>query len=160
MLWQKHGRFALLITMLGAACHAGSLDSLTEFDDGASSTESSGQALVRADEALGRDTETSTGHARDADDEPLEDDEPMESREQEVALGLAAAAEPVALGHECNATCTVVNLGADMCPETISGYGYTTFLGGCKKACKRARDDAASKLPVGCQINNCNLTGC
>jgi hypothetical protein len=154
MLWQKQDQFALLITLLGAGCQPGSLESLTEFDDGASSTEGSGQALARVEEALDSGTETSTGHAGEAVDEP------MESRVQEATLGLAAEAAPVTLGQECNATCTVVNLGAEMCPETISGYGYTTFLGGCKKACKKARDDAASKLPEGCQINNCNLTGC
>lgn len=66
-----------------------------------------------------------------------------------------------ALGKQCYANCTVAKVDASAeCPSTISGYGETTFLGGCKKACRKARGDASSKLPSGCVINNCNTSGC
>ncbi|WP_437567766.1 hypothetical protein [Sorangium sp. So ce542] len=68
--------------------------------------------------------------------------------------------EAESLGKQCWADCTVVNVGAASCPSTIGGYGETKFLGGCKKACRRARGDAASKLPPGCKINNCSTSGC
>ena len=63
-------------------------------------------------------------------------------------------------GKQCWATCTVTNLGSGVCPATIGGYGRTTFLGGCGKACNKARGDAASKLPPDCVIYNCSYSGC
>lgn len=64
-------------------------------------------------------------------------------------------------GKVCYATCTVQTIDpAVVCPSTISGYGNTTFLGGCDKACRQARGDAASKLPAGCVINQCSQSGC
>jgi len=66
--------------------------------------------------------------------------------------------QSLAKSKTCTATCTVINLGTGFCPTTIGGTGTTTFLGGCTKACTRAREDAASKLPSGCIINNCDTT--
>lgn len=64
------------------------------------------------------------------------------------------------LGKKCYADCNVVNTGAPSCPSRINGFGETTFLGGCAKACRKARGDAASKLPTGCSLGNCSTTGC
>jgi hypothetical protein len=65
-----------------------------------------------------------------------------------------------AQGKQCWASCTVQNIGGGSCPSTISGYGNTTFLGGCDKACNKAQGDATSKLPAGCVINSCSFSGC
>ncbi|WP_437620341.1 hypothetical protein [Sorangium sp. So ce1151] len=65
-----------------------------------------------------------------------------------------------ALGKECNVSCTVQNLGSGVCPPTVAGYGSTSFLGGCGKACRKAEGDAMSKLPAGCAIYSCDQSGC
>ncbi|WP_143195641.1 hypothetical protein [Archangium sp. Cb G35] len=65
-----------------------------------------------------------------------------------------------AQGKQCWANCTVQSIGGGSCPATISGYGNTTFLGGCNKACNKAQGDAAAKLPAGCVINTCSFSGC
>lgn len=65
-----------------------------------------------------------------------------------------------AQGKQCWATCTVQSISGASCPATISGYGNTTFLGGCNKACNKAQGDATSKLPAGCVINSCSFSGC
>lgn len=73
----------------------------------------------------------------------------------------AGSGEVVALGKSCWATCTVQNVDPNVwCPSTISGYGSTSFLGGCTKACNKADGDAASKLPPGCVIYSCSHSGC
>ena len=66
-----------------------------------------------------------------------------------------------AQGKSCTATCTVQNYGTGTCPATVVGYGRTTFLGGCNKACNKAIEDAYSKaLPAGCVIYQCGTDGC
>jgi len=112
------------------------------------------------DEAKGDSTDDTTAAGSETTAQPTDTD--VEAM-GEIAPGsdwLTANPRPAALGKECNATCTVASYGGSACPTTISGYGKTTFLGGCKKACSKARNDAASKLPAGCIINACNLTGC
>jgi len=65
------------------------------------------------------------------------------------------------MGKVCYAACTVQKIDpAAMCPATINGYGNTTFLGGCNKACSKAQGDAAAKLPPGCVISTCSFSGC
>ena len=68
--------------------------------------------------------------------------------------------EVQAQGKRCNASCSVVSVGASSCPTFIGGTGNTTFLGGCDKACRKAEGDAASKLPPGCAIHTCDFSGC
>ncbi len=68
--------------------------------------------------------------------------------------------DPTAFGKRCYATCSVVSVGAPSCPPNISGFGSTSFLGGCNKACRKAEGNAASKLPAGCAINACSFSGC
>lgn len=81
--------------------------------------------------------------------------------EADAADGDGAATDPHGLlGKKCYADCSVVNTGAPSCPSRINGFGETTFLGGCAKACRKARGDAASKLPTGCSLGNCSTTGC
>jgi len=78
----------------------------------------------------------------------------------EAGDGAGGATDPTAFGKRCYATCSVVSVGATSCPPNISGFGSTSFLGGCNKACRKAQGDAASKLPAGCAINACNFSGC
>lgn len=68
--------------------------------------------------------------------------------------------DPAGLGKRCYATCSVISVGTTSCPASMGGFGNTTFLGGCNKACRKAQGDAASKLPAGCVINTCNFSGC
>jgi hypothetical protein len=78
----------------------------------------------------------------------------------EASGGTGGATDPTAFGKRCNASCSVVSVGAASCPTNIGGFGSTSFLGGCNKACRKAEGDAASKLPAGCVINNCSFSGC
>lgn len=61
--------------------------------------------------------------------------------------------------NSCLATCKVQDLGGGMCPSIIRGSGYSTFQG-CMLPCKKAKDDAVSRLPAGCLIDTCNFSGC
>lgn len=81
--------------------------------------------------------------------------------EEDIVEENSASTDPRGLlGKKCYADCSVVNTGAPSCPSRINGFGETTFLGGCAKACRKARGDAASKLPTGCSLGNCSTTGC
>lgn len=68
--------------------------------------------------------------------------------------------DPHGLGKHCWVDCAVTNNGAMSCPARVTGYGETTFLGGCQKACRKAEGDAASKLGAGCSLDNCSRRGC
>lgn len=87
---------------------------------------------------------------------PAADDDAMTSNESsQDAIGSEGEN---AFTKKCSATCTVVDLAPGdgiYCPATIGGYG-TNGWWSCTKACTKARADAASKLPSGCVINNCN----
>lgn len=98
-----------------------------------------------------------TGLTASAASQPIE-----ESTSSTDARGGAAGGptDPAGFGKRCYATCSVVSVGAASCPPDIGGYGNTTFLGGCNKACGKAQGDAASKLPAGCVINTCSFSGC
>lgn len=80
-------------------------------------------------------------------------------QEEGGTLGTGAT-DPAGLGKRCWADCTVQADPGSMCPSNVGGYGNTTFLGGCNKACNKAQGDAASKLSPGCHIFRCSLTGC
>lgn len=83
------------------------------------------------------------------------------SDEDRIATdGSGGATDPTAFGKRCYASCSVVSVGTTTCLPNIGGYGYTTFLGGCNKACGKAQGDAAAKLPAGCVINICSFSGC
>ncbi|KYF79884.1 hypothetical protein BE20_40995 [Sorangium cellulosum] len=86
------------------------------------------------------------------------------SCDDEVATEDSATEEvgsaPLALAKECEVTCTVQKLGPGECPPTVAGHGFTKFLGGCGKACEKARGDARSQLPPGCSIYSCSSSGC
>lgn len=72
--------------------------------------------------------------------------------------GRAGDDSDATLGKECTATCSVVQTAAGaFCPSSIGGFGSTTFLGGCDKACRKARADASGQLGPGCAIFNCDL---
>ena len=82
-----------------------------------------------------------------------------EATSSEAGNQVAGPIDP-SFGKRCYAACSVVSVGAPSCPASIGGFGNTTFLGGCNKACRKAEGDAASKLPAGCVINTCNFSGC
>jgi hypothetical protein len=74
---------------------------------------------------------------------------------------LGTSREALRTAAEAQVTCTVVKVQADAyCPNTISGYGRTTFLGSCAKARRRAREDARSQLGSGCALGTCSFSGC
>jgi hypothetical protein len=57
----------------------------------------------------------------------------------------------------CSVTCSVTKVaGSAECPSTIYGDGTAGFLGSYTRACRRARGDAAAKLPAGCVIGGCS----
>ncbi|MFY2558085.1 hypothetical protein ACN469_10675 [Corallococcus terminator] len=57
--------------------------------------------------------------------------------------------------RNCKTTCTGVNSSGATCG--VVGFGSTTFLGGCKKACRFARQDADAKAgSYGCQLHQCS----
>lgn len=74
--------------------------------------------------------------------------------------GSGGTTDPAGFGKRCYASCSVVSVGAASCPPNMGGFGNTTFLGGCNKACGKAQGDAAAKLPAGCVINTCSFSGC
>ena len=67
-----------------------------------------------------------------------------------------------AQGKTCRVVCTVQSNGSAVCPATVTGLHSTTFLGGCNKACDKAREKAVSQaLPQGCTIYSCDSgNGC
>ncbi|WP_437502480.1 hypothetical protein [Sorangium sp. So ce1099] len=115
---------------------AGDLDSSDETAAAASRDESGEAEALAGDEAATEDSAVEDGATED--------------------VGSAQQA----LGKECNVSCTVQNLGSGECPPTVAGYGSTSFLGGCGKACRKAEGDAMSKLPPSCAIYTCDRSGC
>src|SRR5689334_2229335 len=82
--------------------------------------------------------------AEEAEPIVAEDSSDMASESAEIGGPEAASTdkEPDDSGHlgkKCWATCTVQSYGGAVCPATTSGYGNTTFLGGCSKACNKAK---------------------
>ncbi|WP_043428401.1 hypothetical protein [Cystobacter fuscus] len=60
-----------------------------------------------------------------------------------------------AMAKNCQTTCTGHNSSGATCG--VVGFGSTTFLGGCTKACRFARQDADTKAQTnGCFIESCN----
>ncbi len=76
--------------------------------------------------------------------------------------GGSGPTDPTALGKQCWVDCSVYKSdpAGPVCPGRVTGYGKTTFLGGCGKACTHAEGDAASKLAAGCSLDNCTRRGC
>ncbi|MET0406340.1 MAG: hypothetical protein ABW123_28230 [Cystobacter sp.] len=60
-----------------------------------------------------------------------------------------------AMAKNCQTTCTGRRADGSTCG--VIGFGSTTFLGGCTKACRFARQDADTKSQQsGCQLEACN----
>lgn len=63
--------------------------------------------------------------------------------------------EVEALARNCKTTCTGKKATGEACG--VVGFGSTTFLGGCTKACRFARSDADSKASAyGCELTTCS----
>ncbi|TQF16808.1 hypothetical protein FJV41_06545 [Myxococcus llanfairpwllgwyngyllgogerychwyrndrobwllllantysiliogogogochensis] len=57
--------------------------------------------------------------------------------------------------RNCKTTCSGITASGGTCG--VVGFGSTTFLGGCKKACRFARQDADAKAAsYGCQLTQCS----
>ncbi|QSQ17086.1 hypothetical protein [Myxococcus landrumensis] len=57
--------------------------------------------------------------------------------------------------RNCMTTCTGITSSGSACG--VVGFGSTTFLGGCRKACRFARRDADAKAATyGCQLQQCS----
>ncbi|WP_342380435.1 hypothetical protein NVS55_12540 [Myxococcus stipitatus] len=65
------------------------------------------------------------------------------------------AMDDAEFARNCKVTCTgKTSSGADC---GVVGFGSTTFLGGCSKACRFARRDADAKAATyGCQLWDCS----
>ena len=87
---------------------------------------------------------------------------PTAPTDDDPSGGGGGSTDPTALGKQCWVDCAVVKSdpGGPVCPVRVTGYGKTTFLGGCGKACTHAEGDAASKLVAGCSLDNCTRRGC
>lgn len=85
-----------------------------------------------------------------------------EEQPQEGNTGESEGGDVQAFGKTCTATCTVQKFDPNAyCPTSVVGYGRTTFLGGCNKACNKALEDARTQaLPPGCVIYSCSTSGC
>jgi hypothetical protein len=60
------------------------------------------------------------------------------------------------MARNCTTTCTAVRIDTGAACANVIGYGSTTFLGGCTKACRFAHQDAESNAAAA----SCRLTGC
>ena len=62
--------------------------------------------------------------------------------------------EVVAMARNCKVTCYGTNASGTSC--SVFGFGSTSFLGGCTKACRRAYEDAQQNAAAsGCIISYC-----
>jgi hypothetical protein len=62
--------------------------------------------------------------------------------------------EVVAMARNCKVTCYGATAGGTTC--SVFGFGSTSFLGGCTKACRRAYEDAQQNAAAsGCIISYC-----
>ena len=86
---------------------------------------------------------------------------PTAPTDDDPSGGGGGSTDPTALGKQCWVDCSVKQWDPMVsCPVRVNGYGKTTFLGGCGKACTHAEGDAASKLTAGCSLDNCTRRGC
>lgn len=167
--------FALLVLALGSTTMAAGCavdgsepESPTSFESASLDTKAAPME-EQSDDAIGANAGCAT--LPDDPSAPSPDGTPDDEQigETESATGVGASSPEgsaeeagiiAPLGKKCWATCTVSNYGGGSCPATVVGYGNTTFLGGCNKACNKAEGDAASQLPPGCVLYSCNLSGC
>jgi hypothetical protein len=95
----------------------------------------------------------------DADDAApqMSEQVPMESPAETgtpVAEDEATEGEVRAFARNCQTTCSGIRSTGETCG--VVGFGSTTFLGGCTKACRFARQDADAKaVAAGCQLTTC-----
>lgn len=114
------------------------------------------------DQALADEWSAEDGTPAEAQDLSASSDEadsPSDASEEEgEETILESSDELVEKRRNCSTVCTVEGHPDLACPATIGGFGRTTFLGGCKKACGFARDDAAAKIAQafpGCVTSVC-----
>jgi hypothetical protein len=81
-------------------------------------------------------------------------------KEEETADNQADSGDPETLARNCSETCTLQQDGSSASCGTIVGFGSTTFLGGCKKACRLAMADAQTKVTPGCHIAGACIESC
>ncbi|MCK8500523.1 hypothetical protein [Myxococcus fulvus] len=79
-----------------------------------------------------------------------------ETAEPPASEEVSSEDRPVeAFARNCKTTCSGFTASGGTC--NVVGFGATTFLGGCKKACRFARQDADAKAAsYGCQLAQCS----
>ena len=91
------------------------------------------------------------GAAELAEPELAEPAEPAEPADDNVST----------LAATCTQTCSAVYNSTGASCGTFYGYGRTTFLGSCQKACNKAYENAAQQAAaVGCRLTYCTKSGC
>jgi hypothetical protein len=64
-----------------------------------------------------------------------------------------------ALARNCKVECSAVNISTGAACSPFTGFGSTTFLGGCTKACRFAIEDAQGQAAQsGCRLTTCSKT--
>jgi hypothetical protein len=72
------------------------------------------------------------------------------------AADTSSEGEVEAFARNCQTTCSGTSTATGGSCGVV-GFGSTTFLGGCTKACRFAREDADSKaVAAGCVLTSCN----
>jgi hypothetical protein len=90
-----------------------------------------------------------------AEEQAAEGQQP-EAGASEEGQGQAPEGEVRAQARNCQTTCTAVRVDTGEACASVVGYGYTTFLGGCTKACRFARENAeANAAAAGCRLVSC-----
>ena len=80
-----------------------------------------------------------------------EEQTPAESPSDEASDGAVEA-----LGKNCKVECSAVNISTGAACAPFTGRGSTTFLGGCKKACRFAWQDIEGQAAqAGCRLTTC-----
>ena len=91
------------------------------------------------------------------DEQASEESQSEAGAPNEDSLGdQSSDGEVEAFARNCKTTCTAVRLGTGEACAPVIGYGHTTVFGGCKKACRFARQNAEANAAA----DSCRLTGC
>lgn len=89
-----------------------------------------------------------------ATDEPAPEASTPTTEQMPSAEATPDDGEVTQMARNCQTTCSGVTASGATC--SVIGFGATTFLGGCTKACRFARADAdANAASYGCQLTTC-----
>lgn len=101
-----------------------------------------------------QDVEESTSEINTLNDH-FQDGESFDGHEYSQG-GESFDGEVEPLARNCTVTCNAVNISTEEACVPFTGFGSTSFLGGCRKACRRARQNAeGSAAAAGCRLTAC-----